>query len=433
MKIFTKIIGSILLQVFGSNQIIEAQNITTNSHKLLGVYTLKTPEKIGNWEGTNFFEGGFSGIAHIPGTDNEFYLINDRGPNIPISDSSNKNENIKLFPFPNYAQKLVRVKLKNEEIEILNMIPLVSPNNQAIVGLPLPVLLANDKKETAWGNLNGTEIPANIWGLDAEGIALENDSTIWIGDEYRPSLWKINAQTGKLMSITSPENSVQTQHIIPYNYAFREANKGFEAIAITPNKNIAALLQSPIKKYASKEKFNSRLSRLLMFEPNSGKSKMFAYEMNDSISGKYIDWKIGDMTAINNTQFLVLEHGKVNGKLMAEIYLIDISKASILPTNPKDKNHLIEQFIDAKTLAHKTGLIAVSKKLLLNLTDNGYQTNINKPEGITLINNQTIAIVNDNDYGIGEVDEKNTIQILDAKTHIYLFTLPEKLNFIPQY
>jgi hypothetical protein len=204
-------------------------------------------------------------------------------------------------------------------------------------------------------------------------------------------------------------------------------------IGTTPNKNIAALLQSPIKKYTSKEKFNSRLSRLLMFEPNSGKSKMFAYEMNDSISGKYIDWKIGDMTAINNTQFLVLEHGKVNGKLMAEIYLIDISKASILPTNPKDKNHLIEQFIDAKTLAHKTGLIAVSKKLLLNLTDNGYQTNINKPEGITLINNQTIAIVNDNDYGIGEVDEKNTIQILDAKTHIYLFTLPEKLNFIPQY
>lgn len=418
----------IICSVYGCSNSKEKAAVTPSESDSLSEhvsFVLTAPPPIGEYEGCTFYEGGFSGLYYIPGTTHEFYLINDRGPNLVIKDTLTHNKNIKLFPFPNYTQKLVKVLAKDGQLIIQNIIPLKA-KNWSISGITLPVLLQNDQQEIAWKNNNGEIIPANEWGLDAEGIVFENDSVFWIADEYRPSLWKFNLRDSSVSSIISPAKGFNTPFKLPEVVMYRDANKGFESIALTPSKKIATMLQSPIQHFEPEILTKTRLSRLLLFNPSNGTSEQYVYEMNDSVPGKKTDWKIGDMVAVNEHQFLIMEHTRIDGLLSAQVYLVDIRSAGLIPEK-KSKTFLrIEDAYDAKTLSEKFNLRPVSKHLILNLTEAGYPEKIKKPEGLTIIDEQTIAIVNDNDYGIES--EQNPPD--NTQSRIVFFKLNQKLDLV---
>jgi uncharacterized protein YjiK len=388
--------------------------------KSFEIFTLDNPPEIGTWDEVVFYEGGFSGLYYIAGSDNEFYLVNDRGPNMVIEDTLNKNAHIKFFPFPEYAQKLVRVKLENNKIIVLRIDTLKAPTKN-VSGLPLPTFLEKDQAEIAWRTMEGDIIPNDVWGIDAEGIVFENDTLFWLADEYRPSLWQFNSKNNTVVSILSPSQSYNSKFKLPSEYLYRGANMGFESVAITPAGKLVTVLQSPITNYSKDVSHETRLSRFLLFDYKTGESETYVYEMNDTINNKKIKWKIGDMAAIDDTRFLVLEHAKIQGKLFAGVYLIDVSEATSLD---EKNNFKIEEFRSASDLYQSKGILSVNKKLILNLTENGYDSSIEKPEGLAIINDSTIAIVNDNDFAIEAKGSKN----LNHKTNIYLFKLEKQLS-----
>jgi hypothetical protein len=377
-------------------------------------YVLNTPPLIGDYEGVTFFEGGFSGIYYIPDSNNEYYLINDRGPNIPASNHPQAgNREIKLFPFPYYSQKLTRVKLENGQVRILDIKPISVEAKTPLLGLPI---LSADTlyQEYAWIDYSGNEVPHTKHGADIEGLVFENDSIFWFVEEYRPSMWKINLNSMHKIEEYSPNNGR-----LPTVLLKRQPNRGFEGVAFHDHV-IYGMLQSPLWNPTKQSENASRLSRIVALDTKTDKTSMYIYEMNESKGEVRIkDWKIGDITATSDGKLLVLEHGSRGADFFADVFLVDLHKGSVA-TDAIDSMYHIESFLNKEELFTKTGLHVVGKKHIVDLKALGIRADLGKIEGITLVNDSTIAIVNDNDYGIDPINDSGKFIENNSKTTIIL-------------
>lgn len=106
--------------------------------------------------------------------------------------------------------------------------------------------------------------------------------------------------------------------------------------------------------------------------------------------------KLGDITSIGHGQFLMIEQGKQHGVMQNLIYKVDLNGAMPVANN----GDLEYGRLDGK-------LVPAKKELVLDLRANGW--NIEKAEGLALLpDRRTIAVVNDNDFGID-------IAVQDAK------------------
>lgn len=393
-------------------------------------YCLTQPPLIGVYNGINLYEGGFSGMHYIEGTEMEFYLLNDRGPNIVITDHPNNTEgkNLKLFPFPDYSPKVMRVTVGDGEVHVLEIMELTNPEGRGLTGLPLPGLGGEDP-EVAWSDLNGTPAGTDEWGIDAEAIVQDLEGNFWITDEYRTAIMKLNeqAQVQKVFSpVPVPEMAIPLDSV----YKKRRPNRGFESIAYTPSGKIYAIPQSPIWNPDMSVMSETRIIRILEMDPNTHETKTYAFVMRDEKGDiRLRDWKIGDMTAINDHQFLVIDHATHGNDGFYDLYIVDISEATAITSEDFDGKTL-EQLIDEEGLK-SAGIIPAQTTHWINLLDHGYDPEHDKPEGITIIDPLTVALVIDNDYAI-EIDH-DTWELYDTgiESCIYIIRLPEsmKLDF----
>jgi len=390
-------------------------------------FCLSEPPLIGLYDGIQIYEGGFSGMHYIAGSDNEFFLLNDRGPNIVITDHPNNLDgvNLKLFPFPDYSPKIMRVALRDGKVEVLEIMEITNPEGRGLTGLPLPGL-GGESPEFAWSDLTGTDAGTDEWGIDAEAIVQDSDGNFWITDEYRTAIFKLNAQA-QVQKVYSP--IAIPDDVVPIDSVFakRRPNRGFESIAYTPSGKIYAIPQSPLWNPGKKVRDESRIIRMLELDPESGTTRTFAYVMRDQKGDiRLRNWKIGDMTAINNHQFLFIDHASRRDDQYFDIYLVDISEATPI-ADDEFNGKTLEQLKDREGL-RKAGIVPARKKHLVNLLDFGYDPSHDKPEGITIIDSTTIALINDNDYAI-EINPENW-ELYDTKIEscIYIIRLPESLK-----
>jgi hypothetical protein len=394
---------------------IDVAKITTTS------FVLENPPKIGTWNDFTFFEGGFSGLYYIPDTEYEFFMINDRGPNFPISDTTlTGGKEVKLFPFPNYTQKLVHVKAIDGKLQILSIRPLIFNSGEKLTGIPIPTELKTHE-EIAWSNLDKEQIPPAMFGADIEGLTIQNDSILWFCEEYRPSIWKINLNRMSVEKIYSYDDKS-----LPEILAKRRPNRGFEGITYA-NGKIYAMMQSPLRNPDKSIENLSRLNRIIELDVLTGEVHTFVYEMND-IQGRVgiKDWKIGDITHYDENRLLILEHAQKDDEQYIEIYLINLSEASRLNvTHPVHEN--LEIFLTAENLLIQEKIKPVSKKLVIDLIAEGFDTNLGKPEGLSLISQNIIAVLNDNDYEIEEPGQSSLLKLVNRPTKIYFFQLPDNL------
>ena len=105
--------------------------------------------------------------------------------------------------------------------------------------------------------------------------------------------------------------------------------------------------------------------------------------------------KLGDIAAINDHQFLVIEQGKdAQGTMQNRIYKIDLAKATDITDMTSGQNAL-----EADQDALGKRFQPVQKDLFLDLRQHGWT--VEKAEGIVLLpDKKTLAIANDNDFGI---------------------------------
>lgn len=411
---------------------------------LLQDYKNTTSPTIGTFQGIRFREAGFSALYVIPGTNGkEFWTCSDRGVNI---DAANANPAScrptydKIYSFPSYAPKIHRIKLNGDSIQILQTITMKRPSGTNASGIINPTGFGSTAAEVAstdtvmnCSNFNLKTVEKDVFGIDSEGLVVDKDGNFWICEEGGPTIWKLNSNGVVLKRFTPYANLIGAQSIdiqIDTVFKYRKNNRGFEGIAITPNGKIYAIIQSPIL-YPSKAVGEAtRIHRILEINPNDNSTRMFAY-LNDGIIGasganqiRLRDWKIGDMAAINNNEFLVLEAAQRGINDFKKLYKIDISTASTVNSGLYGGKTL-EALVDSVGLAANS-IMPVKKVLVMDLLANGWPSNLDKAEGLAIINDSTIAIGNDNDYAQYSPTENGVAVATTNLSHVITYKLSGK-------
>ena len=331
----------------------------------------------------------------------EFYGITDRGPNADIPKYVKDGKTIpgKFFPTPNFTPSIgiIKVDTKKNTAEVIKSIPLKDSSNEKITGKPLPQGQTGTTGEIAL-NFQMQNLGTDDNGLDTEGITLDKDGNFWISDEYGPFIAKVN-KNGKILEKYAPGQG------LPQIIADRVPNRGSEGLTIDENGNVFAFVQSPLDVDGKTAK-TAKYIRIIKFNPQTKQTAMYAYPVDTGYKNTGAA-KIGDITSIGNNQFLMIEQGKQHGKMQNLIYKVDLNGA----TEIGDNGDLEYGRLDGKITPAK-------KELVLDLRANGW--NIEKAEGLALLpDRKTIAVVNDNDFGIAiKASDK---QVPDAQVEDYTY------------
>lgn len=375
-------------------------------------------------DGVKVYNGGF-GSSIASNEEGVYYIMTDRGPNI---DGNKANE--KIFSNPDFNPQIGKFKLVGDSLVFQSLINLKTEAGVLITGLPNPAGTGGTG-ETAV-DINGGSLTTDINGLDPEGLVVLSDGSFWVSDEYGPHIVHFDA-SGRTLERINPFGSGVGGKKIPAVFAKRRANRGMEGMAITPdNKYIVGMMQSPLYNPDSKVKNTAKILRILFYEISTGKSKEYLYELNS------VDYAVSEIVAITNNTFLVLERdGNLPGKdatNFKRIFKIDISNASDVTSVDATGKMINGKTIEQSTISevNSAGINFVSKEEAFDImTIPNYAHD--KPEGIVIINNNMIGIINDDDFGIGGVGTytQKTLPNLSNQADrniIYFVNLPKSLK-----
>jgi hypothetical protein len=327
----------------------------------------------------------------------EFWMITDRGPNGQFAvDGKNR----RTFWVPEFNPTIVRVKTEGKAIKILDAIPIVGQSGKPVTGLPN----LKDIDEAPYNYLAQELLPLNPNGLDTEGLVRTSAGDFWISEEYSPSILHVD-RTGKVIKRYIPEglNLESTDYpvakVLPSIYAKRKINRGFEGIALSGDeKTLYMVLQSPLLNPDRKSGDASRNTRVLLFDiPSEKVTAEYVYrfdvskEFDPNPKNTPDEMKLSGVIAMNPSTLLILERTD----LVAKLYSVDLSQAT---------NILASKWNDAKTAPALETLAdpataevqVLPKTLVLDLsTIKGMPEKI---EGIALLDQNTLAVANDNDF-----------------------------------
>ena len=363
----------------------------------------------------------------------EFWMVTDRGPNGQIRvDGSNR----RTFWVPEFNPAILRVKTQGDTIQILETIPIVGQSGKPVTGLPN--LKGFD--ETPYNYTAKELLPFNVNGLDTEGIVRTSAGDFWICEEYSPSLVHVD-RTGKVLKRYVPEGldlqgtDYPVGKPLPAIYGKRKINRGFEGIALsTDEKTLYILLQSPLLNPDRKTGDLSRNTRVLVFDIASEKvTAEFAYrfdvsrEFDRGPKNTPDEMKLSGVIALNPTTLLILERTD----WVAKLYSVDMSQATnILNTKWNDPKTVptLEALGDPATAEVR----ALPKTLVLDLSTLGGTPE--KIEGIALLDRNTIAIANDNDFDSeeGKTDAAGNNVGKGKKSQILIISLAKPLPLVSE-
>lgn len=419
-------------EVSGTITIFQIELDRTQSGEIsLQTFDFNSQSPIVDVNGQTIFEGGISGLHYVPGSEQTFLAISDRGPNADAGSHPNATGTTLLFPAPEYAPKVTKFKAENGTWQIESVQPLLRPGGTPVSGLPLPAN-AGSTGETAWSDTTPIVLNPDIWGIDSEGIVEDNEGNLWICEEYGSSVWKLNPTTLEVIRRYTPFPTQAQDQALPSALGKRRPNRGFEGIAYTPNGKIITILQGPAYNPNAAAGNNSRLTRIVEIDPKTDSIRQFVYELNPTTGQiRTSDWKIGDLVAVNNEELLLIEHAERNGWNVKNVYKVSMTNATPLTTETFN-GQTLEQVGNASNLA-AFGITTASKTLVLDLLEAGWDRTHDKPEGLTILNDSTIALVNDNDFGIESPAANGSINLTGKSTRLYIYGLNQSLGFVSPY
>ncbi len=378
--------------------------------------------------GQEILLGGLSGLFFEKEADGKLHFIAtpDRGPNGEPTDTDGDGFNERPFPLPDYQARLIRFTLDRGtgEITITNKIFLTREDGTTpITGLPN---IQAGESGTAYTDeepvdLFGNPLENAPFGADMESIVVAPDGTFWLSDEYRPAIYHFDAD-GVLINRFIPQGTAVAAgeevgtfgtETLPAVYAQRRANRGFEGMALnTDNGKLYAFIQSPIDNpdisnsqaneqglRSDQNSRNSQVLRILEFDPVTGQpTGEYIYFLEGS-SG--VD-KIGDAVYAGDGKFYVIERDSgTDPDSKKFIFEVDLTGATnIIGTKISSANG-IDNALEGKTADDlaEMGIQAVNKTKVLNLPSIGYLAG-DKPEGLALLPDGSLAVINDNDFGL---------------------------------
>ena len=327
----------------------------------------------------------------------EFWMLTDRGPNGQIKvDGTNR----RTFWVPDFTPMILRVKTEGKTIRILETVAIVGQSGKPVTGLPN--LKGID--ETPYEYSAREILSFNPSGLDTEGLVRTTAGEFWIAEEYSPSLLHVD-RTGKVLKRYVPEGlkldgtDYPVAAVLPAIYTKRKVNRGFEGLALSRDQQtLYAVLQSPLLNPDKKIGEESRNTRLIVFDiPSEKVIAEYAYrfevakDFDPNPKTTPDEMKLSGVAFINPTTLLVLERTDA----VAKLYSVDLNKAT---------NILNSKWDDAKTVPSLEALAdpatanvrVLPKSLVVDLSSLAGMPE--KIEGVALVDPNTIAVSNDNDF-----------------------------------
>jgi hypothetical protein len=373
--------------------------------------------------GQNIQWGGFSGLhfeGYAPNGNMKFLTHSDRGPN------GEPTGIFRPFMLPGFAPEILRFELNpsSGQIVFTQRLSLKVSPTKLLTGLP-NISVSNDPNlpyndEVPVDLYNDPINPPDPFGADLEGIIAMPDGSFWMVDEYRPAIYHFAADgvmierfvpAGTAAAAGKPAGTYGTE-TLPAVIAQRRQNRGFEAVAYQ-NGKLYAFVQSPLRNPASLS--NTVLNglkniRIVEFDPvTKTTTAQYIYIMDNkpATPGSLTDTradKIGDAVAIGNSEFLVIERdddaidSDPLNEIEKKIYRFNLAGATNVNSLPNLVNgKTLDQMTAAELVA--AGVTPITKYLHVDLATAGYNT-VEKIEGLTLIDRNTLAVINDNDFGV---------------------------------
>ncbi|USX27736.1 esterase-like activity of phytase family protein [Oxalobacteraceae bacterium OTU3CINTB1] len=359
----------------------------------------------------------FKGVA--ANGDLEFYGLTDRGPNgdgpnLP-SLSGTGVTGAKIFPSPSFTPAFGLITVGKSGAVLTASTPIKVSANVNASGLPVaPGSVGNSAELPVMDVMKydaAGKATFNAGGLDSEAIVVDKKrNVLWVSDEYGPFIVKIDPATGIILNKYAPGSG------LPEIFLKRRANRGMEGMALdTTTDKLHAFLQSPLSdgnapysvtgKNEAVERY-ARFTRWVEFDPTTGTSgKMYAYPLDgaDYQDGRTGNAKLGDVVALGNGKFIVIEQGAApGGKVFNKLMLVEIGAATNIAaaaynvtTSDLEKSSMGGAAVNG---ADWKSVVALKKTQLLDLNAIGWLAE--KAEGLTIVDGNTLALVNDNDFGL---------------------------------
>ena len=362
-----------------------------------------------------------SGLTRAP--DGRLWAVGDRGPNLKVKlavetyglesvAEHRAAKGAKVMPALEIGPALAELRIVGDSAELVRALPLTGADGRPLTGLPTPGS-ANSRMEPAL-KLDGTPHAPDPGGADSEGIAIASDGTIWIGDEYGPSLLQV-APSGEVRMRWVPRGAEATVANAPYPCAAvlpelaaaRHVNRGFEAIALSNDgRRLHLAFQSPLAHPDEQAHAAARHVRLWTLDTQGGAVvAQYLYELDapdsfrrDAAEGtlQRSDVKVSETTCLGDNRLLLLERGSATTKL----YLVELDPALALP--PEHLEVATRPTIEELSASGHLDLPVLRKRLLLSTDDHPEVSR--DLEGVALLDERTLLLVNDNDFGIEDAE-----------------------------
>lgn len=345
--------------------------------------------------GVEVRQGGFgSALALAPGGRDRFSLLTDRGPNVDLPVADRKG-----FPVPDYSPTIGQFHRRGDRLVKVRDIVLRLEDGGPITGRPNPPG-PGSIGETAV-TMEGSELALDPHGLDTEGLVATADGEFWVSDEYGPWLLRFGPD-GRLRERVGPFGT--TTRGLPAVLMARRPNRGMEGLSLVEGTGrLMGLMQSPLDNPKAAGRL-SRSVRMVSYDPATGASRQFVYLLDDAAN------RTTEIAAVSGTRFLVLEiDGKVPGdpavpSSFLRIFQVDLDSATDVadPANGARGRLFGDRSLEevpSDSLAG-VGVMPATKTLLVDLLDPAIGYPHAKPEGLVVLDDRTIAIANDDDFGV---------------------------------
>ena len=392
--------------------------------------------------------GGYgSDAAAHPTNANQFYALTDRGPNADFDGIAGKG---KQFLVPNYTPSIGLFELQaDSKIIKVKEIILKDKNGNPISGLPNPKAFGgtNEVPYDVHGqpmtvnpqlpfDAVSNPIKTDIDGLDPEGLAALQDGSFWVSDEYGPHLVHYDAKGVEIERINAFANDERNNVMIegkpillPTEFSKRRANRGMEALTITPDQTTLVGIMESSMDNPDKSGRLSSLVRMVTINLVSGQIAQYLYRLDNAAH------VTSGIVALNDHEFYLIEHDRKfplqDKSAQKLIYKVDITHATDIATIADDKsvkqNDILGLRVNGQTLEQLTATDEENWQILENINLTPVKKTLvvdvlasldyphDKLEGLWLRQDGSLGLLNDDDFAMTDTDIINPKSSVEQK------------------
>lgn len=392
--------------------------------------------------------GGYgSDAAAHPTNPNQFYALTDRGPNADFDGIAGKG---KQFLVPNYTPSIGLFELQADgKIIKVKEIMLKDSNGNPISGLPNPKAFGgtNEVPYDVHGqpmtvnpqlpfDAVSNPIKTDINGLDPEGLAALQNGSFWVSDEYGPHLVHYDAkgvEIGRINAFASDErNNVVVDAkpiLLPTEFTKRRANRGMEALTITPDQTTLVGIMESSMDNPDKSGRLSSLVRMVTINLVSGQIAQYLYRLDNA------EHVTSGIVALSSHEFYLIEHDRKfplqDKSAQKLIYKIDIAQATDIETILNDgsvrQDETVGLTINEQTLEQLIAIDEENWQILENINITPVKKTLvvdvlasleyphDKLEGLWLRQDGSLGLLNDDDFAMTDTDIINPKSSVEQK------------------